>query len=89
MPHELFLTTRQKTEVRNAFAKNMSTKVKLNNAQLSKIIQSVGSLGRVLINMRDNLDKKTLLDLAVHLAKDIWAKLATKATSSVLDKFKR
>ena len=29
LPHELFLTTRQKTKTRNVFANNMSTNVKL------------------------------------------------------------
>ena len=36
-----------------------------------------------------NLDKKALIDLAVSLAKDVSAKLATKAVSSVIDKFER
>ena len=36
LPHELFLTTRQKTKIRNAFANNMSTDMKLSKAQLSK-----------------------------------------------------
>ena len=31
--------------------------------------------------------KKALIDLAVPLAKDISPKLATKATSTILDKF--
>ena len=39
LPHELFLTTRQTTKVRNAFANNMSTDIKLSKAQTSKIIQ--------------------------------------------------
>ena len=43
LPHKLFLTTRQTTKVRNAFANNMSTDIKLSNAQISKIIQSGGS----------------------------------------------
>ena len=29
LPHELFLTIRQRTKVRNAFANNMSTEIKL------------------------------------------------------------
>ena len=29
LPHELFLTTRQTPEIRNAFANNMSTDIKL------------------------------------------------------------
>ena len=44
-PHELFLTTRQKTKVRNAFANNMLKDVKFNKAKLSRIIQSSGFLG--------------------------------------------
>ena len=45
LPHELFLTTRQTNKVRNAFANNMSTDIKLSKAQISKIIQSCGSFG--------------------------------------------
>ena len=37
LPHELLLTTRQKTKVRNAFNNNTSTDLKLSNAQISKI----------------------------------------------------
>ena len=40
LPHELLLTTRQKTKVRNAFNNNMSTDLKLCKAQINKIIQS-------------------------------------------------
>ena len=32
LPHELFLTTRQMTNIRNAFANNMSTDIKLSTA---------------------------------------------------------
>ena len=39
LPHELLLTTRQKTKVRNAFDNNMSTDLKLSKAQISKIKQ--------------------------------------------------
>ena len=38
LPHELLLTTRQKTKLRNAFNNNMSTEIKLSKAQISKII---------------------------------------------------
>ena len=44
LPHELLLTTRQKTKLRNAFNNNMPTDLKLSKDQISKIIQS----GRVL-----------------------------------------
>ena len=48
LPHELLLTTRQKTKLRNAFDNNMSTDIKLSKAQLSKIILSGGFLGSIL-----------------------------------------
>ena len=48
LPHELLLTTRQKTKLRNAFNKNMSTDLKLFKTQISKIIHSGGFLGRLL-----------------------------------------
>ena len=38
LPHQLLLTTRQKTKLRNAFSNNMSTNLKLSKAQISKII---------------------------------------------------
>ena len=40
LPYELSLTTRQKTNLRNAFNNNMSADIKLTKAQISKIIQS-------------------------------------------------
>ena len=38
LPHELLLTTRSKTKLRNAFNNNMSTDLKLSKAQISKIL---------------------------------------------------
>ena len=40
LPHELLLTTRRKTKLRNACNNNMSTDLKLSRAQISKTIQS-------------------------------------------------
>ena len=48
LPHELLLTTRQKTKLRNAFINNMSTDIKLSKAQLCKIILSGEFLGSIL-----------------------------------------
>ena len=48
LPHELLLTTRQKTKLRNAFNNNMPTDIRLSKAQISKIIQSGGFLGSLL-----------------------------------------
>ena len=47
LPHELLLTTRQKTKLRNSFNNNMPTDLKLSKAQISKIIQSGEFLGRL------------------------------------------
>ena len=38
LPHELLLTTRQRTKLRNTRNNNMSTDLKLSEAQTSKII---------------------------------------------------
>ena len=47
-PHELLITNRQVANIREAFAKNTSTDIKLSKTQLSKMIQSGGFLGRLL-----------------------------------------
>ena len=36
LPHELLLSTRQKTKIRNVFNNNMSTDLKLSKAQIIK-----------------------------------------------------
>ena len=69
MSHELFLTTKQKSKIRNAFDNNLLTDIKLGKVQLSKIIQSGGFLRKTLGNMMSDLGRNTLLDLAVSLAK--------------------
>ena len=66
MPYELFLTTTQITKIRNAFANNMFTDIKLGKVQISKIIQSDGSFGSWLVN----LGKITLLSVASPFARD-------------------
>ena len=48
LPHELLITTRQTTKLRNAIENNMSTDIKLSKAQISKKIQSGGFLGKPL-----------------------------------------
>ena len=47
-PHKLFLTNRQVTTLRKAFGNHTSTFIKLSKAQLSKMIQSGGFLGKFL-----------------------------------------
>ena len=80
LPHDLLLTTRQKTKLRNAFSNNMSTDIKLSKAQVSKIIQSGGFLGSLLSKLAGPLMKVT-----VPLAKNISAPLGITAAASVID----
>ena len=73
LPHELLLTTRQKTKLRNAFNNNMSTDLKLSKAQIFKIIQSGGFLGSLLSKSAGLLMKVTL-----PLAKNVLAPLGCR-----------
>ena len=68
LPHELLLTAIQKTMLRNVFNNIMSTDIKLSKAQLSKIIQSGGFLGPLLLKLAGPLMK-----VGVLLAKNISA----------------
>ena len=79
-PHELLLTTRQKTKLRNAFINNMSTNLKLSKAQISKIIQSGGFLGSLLSKLAGPLMK-----IAVPLAKNYLAPLGITPAASAID----
>ena len=47
-PHELLLTNRKVANLRKAFTNHTSADIKLSKAQLSKMIQSGGFLGRLL-----------------------------------------
>ena len=49
-PHELLLNTRQNTKLRNTLNNNSATDMKLSKAQIKKIIQSGGFLGKLLSN---------------------------------------
>ena len=80
LTHELLLTTRQKTKVRNAFNKNVSIDIKLSKAQISKIIQSGGFLGSLSSKLAGPLMK-----VAIPLAKDVLAPLEITAAVSAID----
>ena len=84
LPHELLLTTRQKTKLRNAFNNKMSTDLKLSKAQISKIIQSGGFLGSLLSKLAGPLMK-----VAIPLAKNVLAPLGiTAAVQQLMQGFK-
>ena len=57
LPHELLLTTRQKTKLTSAFENIMATDIKLSKAQMSKIIHSGGFLGSFLSKLAGTLMK--------------------------------
>ena len=78
--HELLLTTRQKTKLRNAFDNNMSTDLKVSRAQISKIIQSGGFLGSLWSKLAGPLMK-----VAIPLAKNVLAPLGITAAASAID----
>ena len=70
LPHELLLTARQITKLRNATENNMSTDIKLSKAQISKIIQSGGFLGSLLSKLAGPLMK-----VAVPLKKKFFSSI--------------
>ena len=80
MPHELLLTTRQETKLRNAFNNNMSADIKLPKAQITKIVQSGGFLGSLISKLAGSLMK-----VAAPLAKNILAPLGITAAASAID----
>ena len=85
LPHELFLTTRQTTKIRNAFANNMSTDIKLSKAEISQRIQSGGSFA----SWSGNLGKKVITGRAIPLARDNLPALVINLGSNAINKFER
>ena len=80
LPHELLLTTRQNTEFRNAINNNLSTDIKFSKAQLKKLIQSGGFLGKLLSKLAGPLMK-----VAMALTKHVLAPLGLTAAMSPID----
>ena len=78
--HELLLTTRQNTKLRNAINNNLATDIKLSKAQIKKLIQSGGFLGKLLSKLADPLMK-----VALPLAKNVLAPLGLTAAMSPID----
>ena len=79
-PHELLLTTRQNTKLRNALNNNSATDIKLRKAQIKKIIQSGGFLGKLLRKLAGPLMK-----VALPLAQNGLAPLGLTAAMSAID----
>ena len=80
LPHELLLTTRQNTKLRNAINNNLLTDVNFSKAQIKKIIRSGGFLGKLLSKLAGPLMK-----VAMPLAKNVLAPLGLTAAISPID----
>ena len=80
LPHELLLTTRQNTKLSNAINNNLATDIKLSKAQIKKLIQSGGFLGKLLSKLAGPLMK-----VAMPLAKNVLAPLGLTAAMSAID----
>ena len=85
MPSELFLTTRDPTKIKTAFANNMSTDIKLSKIRISKIIRSGRSFGSWL----GNLENEAQTNIAIPLARENLPGLASNLTSNAMNKFER
>ena len=84
LPHELLLTTRQKTKVTNAFNNNTSTDIKLSNAQINKIIQSGGFLGKLLAPLLKT-GLPLIKNVIKQLAKSVLIPTGLTAAASAAD----
>ena len=80
LPHELLLRTRQNTKLRNAISSNMATDLKLSKAQIKKLIQSEGFLGKLLSKLA-----VPLMKVAMPLSKNVLAALGLTAAMSAID----
>ena len=80
LPHELLLTTRQNTKLRNALNNNLATDIKLSKAQIKKLIQSGGFLGKLLSKLAG-----LLMKVALTLAKNVLSPLGVTAAMSATD----
>ena len=80
LPHELLLTTRQSTKLRNAINNNSATDIKLSKTQIKKLIQSGGCLGKLLSKLAGPLMK-----VAMPLAKNVLTPLGLTAAMSAID----
>ena len=78
--HELLLTTRQNTKLRNAINNNLAADIKLSKAQIKKLIQSGGFLGKLLSILTGPLMKAPM-----PLAKNVLSPLGLTAAMSAID----
>ena len=81
-PRELLLTNTQNTKLRNAINNNSAIDIKLSRAQIKKLIQSGGFLGKLLSKLAG---MKVAMKVAMPLAKNVLAPLGLTAAMSAID----
>ena len=89
LPHELLLATRQKTKTRNAFNNNRSIDLKFSKAQINKIIQCGGFLGKLLgplLKTRLPLIKNVIKPLAKSVSITLGLTAAVSASDEGIHK---
>ena len=84
--HKLLLTNTQVLKIPKAFAINSSANIKLLQAQFSKIGQSVGFLGRLLLKTDLPLTQNELKPLAKRVLIPIGLTVAESATDAAIPK---
>ena len=83
-PHELLLTNRQVSSIRKAFSNNSSVDIKFSKAQLSKMIQSGGFLGKLLGPLLKT-GLPLMKSVITPLAKSVLIPLGLTAAASAAD----
>ena len=80
LSHELLLSTRQNTKLRNAINNTLATDIKLSKAQIKKLIQSGGFSGKLFSKLAGPVMK-----VVMPLAKNVLAPLGLTAAMSSID----
>ena len=84
LSHELLLTTRQKTKLRNSLNNNTSTDLKFSKAQINKVIQSGGLLA-ILLGPLIKTGLPLIKNVSKALAKSVLIPLGLTAAASAAD----
>ena len=84
LPHELLLTTRQKTKLRNSLNNNTSTDLKFSKAQINKVIQSGGLLA-ILLGPLLKTGLPLIKNVIKPLAKSVLIPLGLTVAASAAD----
>ena len=88
LPHELFLTQRQITKLRNNIENNMSTDIKFSKPEIKKIRMSGGALGLILGKLLPNLIKVTS-PILKNVALPLGLSAAMSGTDDAVQKNKK